>query len=80
MATSGMGELTTIYERSFYLFPPCYNLFMPKSAPRALHKKAPRRQARGLRNPRSDPGRAVDIASVQGLEGLTVGSLANNSV
>ena len=71
-----MGELTTIYERSFYLFPPCYNLFMPKSAPRALHKKAPRRQARGLRTREAILARAVDIASVQGLEGLTVGSLA----
>ena len=49
---------------------------MPKSAPRALHKKAPRRQARGLRTREAILARAVDIASVQGLEGLTVGSLA----
>jgi len=49
---------------------------MPESAPRALHKKAPRRQARGLRTREAILARAVDIASVQGLEGLTVGSLA----
>ncbi len=49
---------------------------MPKSAPRARHKKAPRRQARGLRTREAILARAVDIASVHGLEGLTVGSLA----
>jgi AcrR family transcriptional regulator len=38
----------------------------------------PRRQARGLRTREAILARAVDIASVQGLEGLTVGSLAEN--
>lgn len=41
-------------------------------------KKAPRRQARGLRTREAILARAVDIASVQGLEGLTVGSLAEH--
>src|SRR5229473_8584354 len=49
---------------------------MPKSAPRSRSKKAPRRQARGLRTREAILARAVDIASVHGLEGLTVGSLA----
>ena len=39
-------------------------------------KTVPRRQARGLRTREAILTRAVDIASVQGLEGLTVGSLA----
>ena len=39
-------------------------------------KAAPRRQARGLRTREAILARAVNIASVQGLEGLTVGSLA----
>jgi len=39
-------------------------------------KTVPRRQARGLRTREAILARAVDIASVQGLEGLTVGSLA----
>ncbi|HEV1994465.1 MAG TPA: TetR/AcrR family transcriptional regulator [Candidatus Acidoferrum sp.] len=51
---------------------------MPKAAPLARRKKAPRRQARGLRTREAILARAVDIASVQGLEGLTVGSLAEN--
>jgi AcrR family transcriptional regulator len=50
--------------------------FMPKSAPRSRRKNVPRRQARGLRTREAILARAVDIASVQGLEGLTVGSLA----
>ncbi len=63
--------------RTFVLFISfVLQFFMPKSAPRALHKKAPRRQARGLRTREAILARAVDIASVQGLEGLTVGSLA----
>ncbi len=37
---------------------------------------APRPQARGLRTREAILARAVDIASAQGLEGLTVGSLA----
>jgi AcrR family transcriptional regulator len=49
---------------------------MPRSAP-SSRKLAPlRRQARGLRTRDAILVRAVDIASVQGLEGLTVGSLA----
>ena len=47
----------------------------PASAP-SRKKTAPRRQARGLRTRDAILVRAVDIASVQGLEGLTVGSLA----
>lgn len=43
-------------------------------APRS--KPSPRRQARGLRTREAILASAVDIASVQGLEGLTVGSLA----
>jgi len=39
-------------------------------------KTVPRRQSRGLRTREAILARAVDIASVQGLEGLTVGSLA----
>jgi AcrR family transcriptional regulator len=39
-------------------------------------KPAPRPQARGLRTREAILARAVDIASVHGLEGLTVGSLA----
>jgi AcrR family transcriptional regulator len=46
------------------------------SAAPARKKTAPRRQARGLRTREAILARAVDIASVQGLEGLTVGSLA----
>ena len=40
-------------------------------------KPASRHQARGLRTREAILARAVDIASVQGLEGLTVGSLAD---
>lgn len=42
----------------------------------APRKKALRRQARGLRTREAILARAVDIASVEGLEGLTLGSLA----
>ena len=49
---------------------------MPKTARSSGKKEAPRRQARGLRTRDAILARAVDIASVQGLEGLTVGSLA----
>lgn len=49
---------------------------MPRTARSAPQKIAPRRQARGLRTRDAILARAVDIASVQGLEGLTVGSLA----
>lgn len=44
--------------------------------PKPVRKAAPHRQARGLRTRDAILARAVDIASVQGLEGLTVGSLA----
>jgi AcrR family transcriptional regulator len=48
-----------------------------KTAPTTARKKAgPRRQPRGLRTREAILARAVDIASAQGLEGLTVGSLA----
>jgi AcrR family transcriptional regulator len=49
---------------------------MPKAALAPSKHQAPRRQARGLRTREAILTRAVDIASVQGLEGLTVGSLA----
>jgi AcrR family transcriptional regulator len=53
----------------------------PKKRPRKLPRnpvKAPalRQQAKGLRTREAILARAVDIASAQGLEGLTVGSLA----
>jgi AcrR family transcriptional regulator len=57
---------------------------MPKAAV-TTHKKTvlparkqapPRQQARGLKTREAILARAVDIASVQGLEGLTVGTLA----
>jgi AcrR family transcriptional regulator len=40
-------------------------------------KASPHRQVRGLRTREAILARAVDIASAQGLEGLTVGSLAS---
>jgi AcrR family transcriptional regulator len=46
------------------------------SAAPARKKTVPRRQPRGLRTREVILARAVDIASVQGLEGLTVGTLA----
>lgn len=49
---------------------------MPKAATALSRKPVPRRQARGLRTREAILARAVDIASVEGLEGLTVGSLA----
>jgi len=49
---------------------------MGKAALTPRKKTVPRRQARGLRTREAILARAVDIASVQGLEGLTVGSLA----
>ncbi len=55
---------------------PCYTLPMPKAAHSPRKKTGPRRQARGLRTRQAILSRAVDLASVQGLEGLTVGSLA----
>lgn len=49
---------------------------MAKAVLTPRKKTIPRRQARGLRTREAILARAVDIASVQGLEGLTVGSLA----
>jgi len=49
---------------------------VPKTSPSASRKVGRRRQPRGLRTREAILARAVDIASVQGLEGLTVGSLA----
>jgi AcrR family transcriptional regulator len=49
---------------------------MPRSATASRKTAAPRRQARGLRTRDAILARAVNIASVEGLEGLTVGSLA----
>jgi AcrR family transcriptional regulator len=63
----------------------CYS----REVPRALHSRPPkkrlrqrrkravlRRHAKGLRTREAILARAVDMASAQGLEGLTVGSLA----
>jgi AcrR family transcriptional regulator len=50
---------------------------MPKAAWAPSKKAAPRQQARGARTREAILARAVDIASGQGLEGLTVGSLAD---
>ena len=48
----------------------------PKVASAPRKKPGPRQQARGARTREAILARAVDIASVQGLEGLTVGTLA----
>jgi AcrR family transcriptional regulator len=47
-----------------------------KGVKKQLSKPVLRRQAKGLRTREAILARAVDIASAQGLEGLTVGSLA----
>jgi AcrR family transcriptional regulator len=47
-----------------------------KFASKPLRKPLLRKQAKGLRTREAILARAVDIASAQGLEGLTVGSLA----
>jgi AcrR family transcriptional regulator len=54
----------------------CYSFPVLKAAPSSRKKIVPRHQPRGLRTREAILARAVDIASVQGLEGLTVGSLA----
>jgi len=54
----------------------CYNLFMPAVARSSRKPRTPRAQARGLRTREAILASAVDIASVHGLGGLTVGSLA----
>ena len=55
---------------------PCYSLPVLKTAPASPKNLVPRRQALGLRTREAILARAVNIASVEGLEGLTVGSLA----
>jgi AcrR family transcriptional regulator len=50
---------------------------MPQALP-SPHKTIVRHQARGLRTRRAILQRAVDIASAEGLEGLTVGRLAED--
>jgi len=47
-----------------------------KTTGKPVYKPIPRRQAKGRRTREAILARAVDIASAQGLEGLTVGSLA----
>ncbi len=54
----------------------CYNRPVLKTAQPPRRDLAPRRQDRGLRTREAILARAVDLASVDGLEGLTVGSLA----
>lgn len=67
----------------------CYSIFMPpalrsssrkkragKPVHRPVDRPALRRLAKGLRTREAILARAVDIASAEGLEGLTVGSLA----
>jgi AcrR family transcriptional regulator len=49
---------------------------MPAVARPSRHPRTPRPQARGLRTREAILASAVNIASAQGLEGLTVGSLA----
>jgi AcrR family transcriptional regulator len=49
---------------------------VPRTAFLSRKTSGPRRQARGLRTREAILARAADIASVEGLEGLTVGSLA----
>src|SRR5277367_6600701 len=50
---------------------------MPLPSP-ALRKPSPRRQPRSLRTRRAILLRAVHLASLEGLEGLTVGRLADD--
>jgi AcrR family transcriptional regulator len=50
---------------------------MPPAVRRSAKKSVPRRQARGLRTREAILASAVDIASVSGLDGLTVGTLAS---
>ncbi len=78
-----MGKECNIQIRTFVLFNDvCYSNFMPRAqssvrpTPVKNKKKPLQRQARGLRTREAILARAVDIASVEGLEGLTVGSLA----
>jgi len=54
----------------------CYSLFMPTAVRASRKQDAPRRQARGVRTREAILASAVNIASVDGLEGLTVGTLA----
>jgi len=54
----------------------CYISPVPKNLSVSPKKVVTRHQPRGLRTREAILARAVDIASVEGLEGLTVGSLA----
>ena len=54
----------------------CYISAVRKNAGSSPNKVVARRQPRGWRTREAILARAVDIASVEGLEGLTVGSLA----
>ncbi len=73
-----MGKECNIQIRTFVLFNDvCYSNFMPRAqssvrpTPVKNKKKPLQRQARGLRTREAILARAVDIASVEGLEGLT---------
>src|SRR5579864_2499724 len=75
----GQSQAESIAQiRTFVLFIlPWYSVVeMPKATRRSRQKRVHRRQARGLRTRDVILVRAVNIASVEGLEGLTVGSLA----
>jgi AcrR family transcriptional regulator len=54
----------------------CYDLFMPSASRPFRRPRAPHPQARGIRTREAILASAVNIASVHGLEGLTVGALA----
>ena len=77
MAVSVMQEDYHINERSCYLFVLCYNRLMAASTKALARSAVPRRQARGIRTREAILERAVDISSVHGLDGLTVGHLAD---
>jgi AcrR family transcriptional regulator len=80
------GQRAYHNKRTFVLIcASCYSIFMPralrskshgKRIGKPLNRPVLRRQAKGLRTREAILARAVDIASAQGLEGLTVGSLA----
>jgi AcrR family transcriptional regulator len=73
----GLRAGSIAQKRTFVLFISlCYILRVLKTANPTRKKVVARRQPRGLRTREAILARAVDIASVEGLEGLTVGSLA----
>jgi AcrR family transcriptional regulator len=66
-------------KRTFVLFILCYNSAVPRPARfRRKPHPPPRRQPRGQRTREAILRRAVNLASVEGLEGLTVGRLADD--